>query len=92
MFKQLEEVMNHPERVTWLDAAMAVLLLILAIIAAVPFFIKDPLYTNVLHLAIAVHFMVSITLFNHKKIKWALLLQLLPMQYVAIMFYIDVMK
>ena len=90
--KQLEEMMNRSEKVTWLDAVIAVLLLTILILAVIPFFNKVPLRTFIVSFAMGVDILASFFLITYKKVKWAIIVLLLPALYVAIMFYIGAMN
>lgn len=79
---------NHSEKATWLDAVIAVLLLIAFIIAILPWFRGD----IILEFALAAYFTVSIILAICKKVKWAIFMLTLLLLYVAIMAYIELMK
>ena len=84
--------MNHSKNATWLDAMIAVLLLIAFIIAILPWFRGESLGTIILEFALAVYFTVSIILAICKKVKWAIFMLTLLLLYVAIMAYIELMK
>lgn len=92
MSKQLEKIMNHSERVTWLDAVMAVLLLTIVILAVIPFLNKVPLRILIVSFAMGIDILASFLLIAYKKVKWAIIVLLLPALYVAIMFYIGAMN
>lgn len=84
--------MNHPEKVTWLNAVIAVLLLITSIIAILPLFRGESLGAIILEFAFAAYLTVSIILVICKKGKWAIFMLTLLLLYVAIMVYIELMK
>ena len=84
--------MNHSKNATWLDAVIAVLLLIAFIIAILPWFRGESLGTIILEFALAAYFTVSIILAICKKVKWTIFMLTLLLLYVAIMVYIELMK